>query len=64
MLKMVKRLWTEEEGQGMAEYGLIIALVAVVVVGALTVLGTSLNDKFNSVSDTIKNASSATTTSP
>ena len=39
MLNMVKRLVREEEGQGMAEYGLILALIAVVVIGALTGIG-------------------------
>ena len=29
----------DEEGQGLAEYGLILALIAVVCIGALTVLG-------------------------
>ena len=40
MLQFVKTwLETREEGQGLVEYGLIIALVAVVAVGALTALG-------------------------
>jgi pilus assembly protein Flp/PilA len=49
MLEHLKRLLTGEEGQGMAEYGLILALVAVVVIGALTALGGSIKDKFNEV---------------
>ena len=35
----MKELWINEEGQGMAEYGLIIALIAVVVIAALTLMG-------------------------
>jgi pilus assembly protein Flp/PilA len=42
-----------EEGQGMAEYGLIIALVAVVVIAALTLLGTNLTTIFNSIATTV-----------
>jgi pilus assembly protein Flp/PilA len=34
--KVVKQ---DEEGQGLAEYGLILALIAVVCIGALTALG-------------------------
>lgn len=49
MLNHLKRLWTGEEGQGMAEYGLILALVAVVVILALTALGDSIKTKFNEV---------------
>ncbi|MGI6488866.1 MAG: Flp family type IVb pilin [Syntrophomonadaceae bacterium] len=49
MLNMVKRLVREEEGQGMAEYGLILALIAVVVIGALTGIGQKLLTKFTEV---------------
>lgn len=49
MLANLKRLVTGEEGQGMAEYGLILALVAVVVIFALQALGDSIKAKFNEV---------------
>jgi pilus assembly protein Flp/PilA len=35
-----------EAGQGMVEYGLIIALIAVVVIGVLTALGGQVNTMF------------------
>lgn len=38
-----------EEGQGMAEYGLILALIAIVVILALTAIGTNLNVKFDDI---------------
>ena len=38
-LTVLNILTNEEEGQGMAEYGLILALVAVVVIAAFTLLG-------------------------
>ncbi len=38
-----------ETGQGMAEYGLILALVAVVVIGALTAIGGGIGSTLNSV---------------
>ncbi|HEX3010949.1 MAG TPA: Flp family type IVb pilin [Syntrophomonadaceae bacterium] len=49
MIKTLKRLCAEEKGQGMAEYGLILALVAVAVVTALTALGTGISTKFDLV---------------
>ncbi|MCP8969320.1 Flp family type IVb pilin [Ectobacillus ponti] len=49
MLERVKHLVADEEGQGMAEYGLILALVAVVAAAALTPLGTGIKAKFNEV---------------
>jgi pilus assembly protein Flp/PilA len=53
MLDMFKRLIKEEEGQGMAEYGLILALVSVAVIAALGLIATSLKSKFNAVSTTL-----------
>lgn len=38
-----------EEGQGMVEYGLILALIAVVVIGALTGLGNKLDELFRGI---------------
>jgi pilus assembly protein Flp/PilA len=49
MLKVLKRLVKEEQGQGMAEYGLILALVAVVVIGALVLFGDAIKSKFEDV---------------
>lgn len=49
MKEMMMNLLKEESGQGMAEYGLILALIAVVCVGALTILGNGLSAKFNAV---------------
>lgn len=47
-------LLKDEAGQGMSEYGLIIALIAVVVIAALTAIGTNLLGKFNSISNALK----------
>ena len=49
MKQMLKRLWTEESGQGMAEYGLILALIAVVCITAFTTLGKGISDKLGTV---------------
>jgi pilus assembly protein Flp/PilA len=42
-------LMKDEQGQAMTEYGLIIALVAVVVIAALTAMGDSVFTKFNAI---------------
>ncbi|MDY2789041.1 MAG: Flp family type IVb pilin [Atopobium sp.] len=41
----------EESGQGLVEYGLIIALIAVVCIVALTTLGDGIRKKFVEVND-------------
>lgn len=42
-----------EDGQAMAEYGLILALIAVVCIATVTLIGTSLNTKFTSVKNAL-----------
>ncbi|MFN2271982.1 MAG: Flp family type IVb pilin [Anaerolineae bacterium] len=40
-----------EEGQGLVEYSLILILVAVVIIVALTLLGTQIADLFSRVTE-------------
>lgn len=49
LLTFAKRFFCEEEGQGMAEYGLILALVAVVCIGVLITLGDEIAAKFEDI---------------
>jgi pilus assembly protein Flp/PilA len=42
-----------EEGQTMAEYGLLIALVALIVIGGITLLGTQLSAAFSKISSSV-----------
>ena len=49
MLQFIQRLLSDESGQGMVEYGLILALVAVVVIVALTTMGEQISAIFESV---------------
>jgi len=51
MKKFMNWLKNEESGQGMVEYGLILALIAVVVIFALSGLGTKVKDIFQNVND-------------
>lgn len=42
------------KGQSLAEYGLILALVAVFCIAALKIMGSSISDMMNGLADTIK----------
>jgi pilus assembly protein Flp/PilA len=53
MSKFVTRFLKDESGATAIEYGLIAALIAVVLVGALTALGTNLSTTFQNVSNAI-----------
>jgi pilus assembly protein Flp/PilA len=47
--ELVRIQLKREEGQAMAEYGLLIALIAVVCIAAVTAIGTGVAGKFSSV---------------
>lgn len=49
MSKLLKNVWQGEEGATMVEYGLMVALIAVVCIAAVTLVGTSVRDLFNNV---------------
>ena len=50
---MFRSFFAKEEGQGLVEYALILALIAIVVIAVLTVLGNNVNEKFQTVSDAL-----------
>ena len=50
----LKNKLSKKEGQGMVEYGLIIAVIAVVVLIALTPVGTAVSDVFTSIVNSIR----------
>lgn len=56
MSKFVTRFLKDESGATAIEYGLIAALISVVIVGAVGAIGTSLKGTFTSISDELGNA--------
>lgn len=60
MKKFVNWLKNEESGQGMVEYGLIIALVAVVAIVGLVAIGPKIRDLFTGVSNSLPTPTSGT----
>ncbi len=49
LLRLVSR-WEREEGQALAEYGLILALIAVAAILALTALGVAVAGQLGAIS--------------
>lgn len=49
MLQKVMKFIRDEEGATAVEYGLIVGLIAVLLVGALTLIGTDLDGMFDAV---------------
>ena len=56
MKKLFVRFAKNESGATAIEYGLIAALIAVVIIGGATAIGTQLNAKFTTISTAITNA--------
>ena len=54
MSRLISRFVRDESGATAIEYGLIAALIAVVIITALTTIGTSLNTKFTSIATTLR----------
>jgi Flp pilus assembly pilin Flp len=53
MAKLMKRLWSEEQGQDIAEYAVMLAVILVLVVGTIRLIGGSSNNVFSSVASSI-----------
>ncbi len=56
MNAIFKRFRKNESGATAIEYGLIAALIAVVIIGAVTVLGTQISASFTSIGSAIEEA--------
>lgn len=50
------RVNRDEEGQTLVEYGLIVALISIVSIAALSLVGTSVRDIFQSIAGVLDNA--------
>ena len=59
MTKLFKKLASDEQGASMAEYALLLALVSVAVIGALQILGGSIESVFTTASDELSAVSPA-----
>jgi len=55
-MERIKNFFKDESGATAVEYGLMVALIAVVIIAAVTTLGTNLSDKFTEVSGAVAGA--------
>lgn len=49
-----KQLWIEDEGQDIAEYAVVLAVIMVLVVGTVRLIGSSANNAFSSVASSFQ----------
>jgi len=50
----LRNLWRDQEGQDIAEYAVMLAVILVIVVGTLRLIGTNANNIFSSVASSIQ----------
>ena len=53
MSKLIRRLWSDEAGQDIAEYAVMLAVILVIVIGTVRLIGGNANNVFSSVASQI-----------
>ncbi|HXY02350.1 MAG TPA: hypothetical protein VEI49_02180 [Terriglobales bacterium] len=53
MLNFYRRLWSEEQGQDIAEYAVMLAVILVLVVGTVRLIGGNANNAFSATASAI-----------
>jgi Flp pilus assembly pilin Flp len=54
MISRCVRLWTNDAGQDIAEYAVMLAVVLVIVVGTIRLIGSNSNTVFSQVASSIQ----------
>ena len=54
MVEVLGRLWAEDQGQDIAEYAVMLAVILVIVVGTLRMIGSNANNVFSSVASSVQ----------
>jgi Flp pilus assembly pilin Flp len=54
MTTLMQRLWRNDEGQDIAEYAVMLAVILVLVVGTVRLIGSNANNAFSSVASSLQ----------
>jgi Flp pilus assembly pilin Flp len=54
MKKFVQSLWNNQDGQDIAEYAVMLAVILVIVVGTIRLVGSNANTTFSSVASAVQ----------
>jgi Flp pilus assembly pilin Flp len=54
MVKFARMLWAREDGQDIAEYAVMLAVILVIVVGTIRLIGSNTNTVFSNVASTLQ----------
>ena len=53
MMPLLQKLWIDGDGQDIAEYAVMLAVILVLVVGTIRLVGSNANNAFSSVSSSL-----------
>ena len=54
MYKLIHSFWAQDEGQDIAEYAVMLAVILVLVVGTVRLIGSNANNVFSNVASSIQ----------
>jgi Flp pilus assembly pilin Flp len=54
MNKVLQTLWSDQQGQDIAEYAVMLAVILVIVVGTIRLVGSNANNVFSSVASSVQ----------
>jgi Flp pilus assembly pilin Flp len=53
MAEFIRSMWSDDRGQDIAEYAVMLAVILVLVVGTIRLIGTNANNAFSAVASSI-----------
>ena len=54
MLNLLRKLWNDNQGQDIAEYAVMLAVILVIVIGTVRLIGSNANTVFSQVGSSIQ----------
>ena len=54
MAELIRRIWIDDQGQDIAEYAVMLAVILVLVVGTIRLIGSNANNAFSSVASSVQ----------
>jgi Flp pilus assembly pilin Flp len=54
MSSLLRRFWSEDEGQDIAEYAVMVAAILIIVIGTIRLVGSNANTVFSNVASAVQ----------
>ena len=54
MRNLIQKIWSEDQGQDIAEYAVMLAVILVLVVGTIRLVGSNANNVFSNVASSVQ----------